>query len=213
MTIITGDLITKQEIIDRFNLRVRDWVTANTNWLSTTAVWNTNVGTVTANSTTGGSTQTGTAGGSYNRTTFSTAAPAAPQESDFNLVIGARTNAGTVVQTLKNFMILYANNHKINLLNTGNVAPTSYTGVARLNGTPAATVTNIGTDVDNAAIANNLATGQVITATNINAFIESCRTIWSNRCNPTNPLEEFRYNYCHSSCHTNYTCYNSRGRR
>ena len=218
MAIQTGDVITKLDIINRFNSRVRDWVTANTNWISSTIVWNTTVGNVTANSTAGGSTQMGNPGGTYNRTTSATAAPDSIQEANLNTVIGAdKDSAGKIVKVLKDFMILYANNHKINLINTGNIPPgndgtVGYTGVARLNGAPAATVSAITADVDAAAIANGLQTGQIINATKINNFIESCRTIWTNRSLNT-AIEDFYYNYCHSSCHTSYTCYNSRGRR
>lgn len=204
MAIASGELITKQDLVDRFNLRVRDYVTANTNWISTTGVWDTNVGTVTVNSS--------AYAASTNRVTQATPAPSAIAVSDLNDIVGAKAITGDVVIAMRAFLVLYANNHRINLSNTGNYTPASYTGIARLNGVPAATVTNITNDVDSAATTAGINANTVVNASNLYNFIESCRTIWYNRCAAT-ALETFYYSYCHNSCHSNVTCYNSRGRR
>ncbi len=205
MAIITENIISKQDIIDRFNLRVRDWVTSNTNWVAGTGVWNTNVEYVLYYSY---DNYTGDWKGIYHTTQ-----PSAPSQADLNLIIGARTNAGTIVQTLKNFMSLYADNHRIILRNTGNYAPSYYEGVARLDSSPYWLVQGIQADVENAATNNGITSQRVITASTINNFIESCRAIWTSRCIESGAIEEFYYSYCHSSCHSNITCYNSRGRR
>jgi hypothetical protein len=205
MSIILNNTITRENIIAKFNERVRDWVVSNTNFLNATPVWNQTVGYITANSS--------AFGGGINRITEVSATPVSIQVTDLISNIGADNSAaGKIVKVLKDFLILYANNHRITLNNTGNLAPANYVGVARLNGTPLATQTAIGTDVDAAAIASNVSNGQLITALNLNSFIESCRTIWTNRAF-TPSLETFNYSYCHSSCHSNVTCYNSRGRR
>lgn len=204
MAITTGSTITKTDIINQFNTRVRDWVTANTNWVSSTAVWNTTVGGVLANSI--------AYGGTVNRTAQTTAAPPAPTVSQLNALIKANTAADSIVQVLKSFMVEYAKSMKVTLTNTGNLAPASYTGTVRVTAANASASSLVSTDVDAAATSNQMTGTTLITATKVNGFIEACRTIWTNRMN-TGAIENFRYSYCHSSCHTNHTCYSSRGRR
>jgi hypothetical protein len=204
MTIAIGQTITKADIVAQFNTRVRDWVTANTSWVSSTAVWNTTVGAVTANSV--------AYGGTINRTTQTTAAPAGPTVTQLNATIKANTAADSIVQVLKSFMVEYAKSMKVTLTNTGNLAPASYTGVIRTTTANAAASNLVSTDVDAAATSNQMTGNTLVTAAKVNGFIESCRTIWTNRMN-TGVIEDYRYSYCHSSCHTNYTCYSSRGRR
>lgn len=205
MTIIANSLVVKQDIADRFQTRVRDWVSANVNWVRDTGAFNVTVGYITANSS--------AFGGGINRNSDVTTVSPTIQLADLTGTIGAGNNvAGKIVQTVKNFMTLYANTHMITLANTGNLAPAAYTGIVKLDGAPAGLITNIQTDVVNAASANAITDGTVITATNLNNFIEACRSIWTNRA-ATTSMETFYYYYCHSSCHTNYTCYSSRGRR
>ena len=236
MSIVVNDPIVKQDIINRFNTRVRDWVIANTNWVASTAVWNTTLGNVTANSTTGqtGSTNThggypsdgkypgSIAGGSYNRTTQTTVAPASITQANLSADIGAnQLTTGHVMKVLKDFMILYANNHKIQLMNTGNLTVSGtrtsfgtipYVGVARLNDVVSTVKTNIQNDINASQLNRDVESGQLITASKLLSFIEDCRAIWTNRCLNT-PVEEFRYSYCHSSCHSNHGSHGSRGRR
>jgi hypothetical protein len=227
MSIVINDLVLRQDIIDRFNLRVRDWVVANTNWTSTTPVWNTTVGNVVSKSTTGrtsvGGNFPGTvAGGSYDRTAFTTPTPSSILETDFSAAIGAGPlTTGHVVKVLKDFMTLFANNHKIQLMNTGNLSTTGartsfgtipYVGTVRLSDVLTTVKTNVQTDVDNAAINRNVESGFIINASGLLNLIEDCRTIWTNRCLDV-VSEEFRYSYCHSSCHSNHGSHGSRGRR
>lgn len=206
MSIILNDLVKKQDIVDRFNTRVRNLVTANTNWGYGTGVWNTNVGTVIANST--------AYGGGLNRGTYSD--PTAPALSATHLVpiVGAQTSVvGHVTNVLRSFMSVYANSHRVALNNTGNLAPASYNGTVRLDGAPGADVSAIQSDFNASAASFNVLNGKVITATNLNNLIEACRTIWINRAyNPV--LENYYYSYCHSSCHSSAPpCHGSRGRR
>lgn len=235
MSIVINDPILKQDIIDRFNTRVRDWVTANTNWVAGTYVWNTSVGHVVANSTNGqtGSTNLGgppsdgtypgyIGGGDYNRTAFSTTQPASIAPVDFSAEIGAQPlTMGHVVNVMRNFMVLYANNHRVELMNTGNLATNGtrtsfgtipYNGVVRLSDVVPAVKTNVLNDMNAAAVNRDVESGEVIVATGIINFIEDCRNIWTVRCfNPT--VEQFRYSYCHASCHSNHGSHGSRGRR
>lgn len=204
MAIASNDTVIRQDIVDRFNSRVRDYVGALTNYVSSTSVWNRNVGYVTLNST--------SYGGGVNRSTYSSGTPVSATEGNFSEIIGAQDTAGYIVKVIKNLMSEYTKNHKIYLYNTGNYSPKSYTGTARLNGAPSGTINAVNSDVENAANSNNITQGQEITASKLNNFIESCRSIWYNRCY-VSAIETFRYSYCHSSCHTNHTCYNSRGRR
>lgn len=220
MSIIVNDPISKQDIIDRFNTRVKDWVVANTNWTAATPVWDTNLGYVVSHSTAAGA--HGYPAGLYNRSAFPSTSQELPTEPDFSSEIGAKAlTTGHVVNVLKNFMTLYANTHKMQLMNTGNYTPSRavtthgtipYVGVARLDGVVPVVKTNVETDLAYAAENRNVKTGEPIEATNLLALIEDCRAIWTNRC--LNVIsEEFRYNYCHSSCHSNHGSHGSRGRR
>jgi len=234
MAIVLNDPVIRQDIIDRFNTRVRDWVTANTNWISTTQIisdagrnYFRNVGQITSASTSGGTNVGGTypgtvAGGSYNRTAFSTPQPASIAQADFSAEIGANPlTVGHVVRVLREFMVLYANNHKIELMNTGNLttsgARTSFglithTGTVRLDDVLPAVKTSVQNDVNAAAIARDVESGELVSAAKLLNFIEDCRGIWTTRClNPV--VEQFRYSYCHASCHGNHSSHGSRGRR
>lgn len=206
MSIATSNLINKQDVVDRFNTRVRDFVTTSTSWTASTAVFNTTVGNVVANSI--------AAGGTVNRVAQATAQPTGVATTDLGAMIGASsTSVGHVVNVLKTFLTLYANNHTVTLTNTGNLSPASYTGTVRLDGAPSTVTANIASDIAAAATARNITNAALITATNMNNFIEDCRTIWTNRAF-TSSVEEFKYNYCHSNCHSNcHANHGSRGRR
>lgn len=233
MAIAINDPITRNDIINRFNSRVRDWVTANVTLLGGTSVWNTNVNYVTSNSTAFGTSQSysntssgagySLPGGSYNRGTYSTAEAASIATSDFASLIGAsNTTAGHVVSLLKNFMVLYANTHRIQLINNGNYAYPSnsiispgqviYQGVARMDGVVSSVSSAVSSDVDAAANNRGIVSGNTITASQMNNFIEDCRSIWTTRALNT-PVEVYRYNYCHGSCHSSFSSHGSRGRR
>jgi hypothetical protein len=204
MAIASSDLIIKQDLVDRFNTRVRDYVNSYTNWTSGTGVWNTNVGVVTSRST--------SYGGGVNRTSYSTTLPTSAALGNFTDLIGAKTTSGFIVKAIKSLMTEYAKTHKVYLQNTGNLGSGSYTGSVRLNGAPSGTTNNVINDLEADANARNITSGSEINAAQLNAFVEACRGIWYNRCYAASQ-ETFKYSYCHSSCHTNYTCYNSRGRR
>jgi hypothetical protein len=206
MAIQTNDLVKTQDVVDRINTRLRDLVTASTAWVAGTDVWNTNVGTVTASST--------SYGGGYNRTASATATADSATTSNFAPVIGGSNGtAGHVVKVLKDLMALYAQTHKVTLNNTGNLAPANYTGIVKLNGVDATAAANVQSDVNTAATARAVVGGSLVTATNLNNLIEDCRTIWTNRAF-TPVVENYYYSYCHSSCHSNcHTSHGSRGRR
>lgn len=229
MTIALNDPITREDIIDRFHLRVRDYVTSQTDWINSTVIISGrfDLDSVTRNSTSGGTTVGGgspgtISGGTVNRITYSTKTPAAIPTTEFSSEIGASSiTVGHVMEVLKSFMNLYANNHMVNLRNTGNLTTggsktsfnlVTHTGVARFNGSPSATLTSITNDLANSATNRGIQTGALITATNLNNLIEDCRSIWQSRCN-SGAIEEFRYSYCHSSCHGSHGSHGSRGRR
>lgn len=197
--------ISKSDIINRITTRIKDYVTSQTNWVAGTAVWNTNVGVVTANS--------AGYGGPYSRTTAANNI-ASPQMigSDLPNKLQASTSGLTVVSVLRNFLLSYANNHRITLQNTGNLTPANYVGVAKLNDLVQTTKNQITTDVNAAAVANNIMSNKTISGLEIDGFIDDCKNIWINRCFTT-PPEVFYYGFCHSSCHSNHGSHGSRGRR
>jgi hypothetical protein len=197
--------ISKSDIINRITTRIKDYVTSQTNWVAGTAVWNRNVGFITANS--------ASYGGPYSRTT-SADNIASPQMigSDLPNKLQASTTGLTVVTVLRNFLLSYANNHRIKLQNTGNLTPATYFGVAKLNDLVQVTKDQITTDVNAAAVANNIMSNKTISGLEIDGFIDDCKNIWINRCFTT-PPEVFYYGFCHSSCHSNHGSHGSRGRR
>lgn len=234
MTIVLNDQVIQQDIIDRFNTRVRDWVISNTDWISTTSVWNTTLGFVTANSTSGGTSSRRSTtspssplfsqpAGTYNRIAQTTNVPDSITAPILDAKVGASiTKTGEVVKVLRDFLVLYANSHKVNLVNTGNrsypanstITPGQviYTGTARLDNVLSPVKELVQADVDASLIANTIKDGEKLNAISMNAFIEDCRSIWTNRVFNT-PVEEFRYSYCHNSCHSNFGSHGSRGRR
>lgn len=198
--------ISKQDLINRFTTRIKDYITASTNWVGGTGVWDSTVNGITSIST--------SYGGPYNRTTATdTVAQPLAVPANFNNVTQTANNAvGTIVNTLRNLLVSYANNHRIILHNTGNLTPPSYTGVAKLNDVVQGVKDAIVNDVNNAAIENNLVKGKPIKNIEIEDFIDDCKFIWQNRC-LNSAVESFYYGYCHSSCHSNHSSHGSRGRR
>lgn len=228
MTIVLNDPVVRQDIIDRFNARIRDLVIAETDWVgSTVIVAGRTLNTITSGSTSGSTSAGGNypgsyPAGSYNRTALSTKEPDPIEQVDFSAEIGGKENVvGHVLNVLKTFMTLYANTHKMDLRNTGNLTTTgartsfnlvTHTGVARLSDVLSSVKTSVESDITNSSNNRNIKTGALITATNLINFIEDCRAIWQNRC-LNSAVEEFRYSYCHSSCHSNHGSHGSRGRR
>ena len=168
---------------------------------------NTTVGAIAANST--------TYGGTVNATIDSVALPSEVMTSEtFSADIGAgQTQTGHVVKVIKDFLRIYSKIHAIELQNTGNIAPFKISGVAKSSNIPTAAANLIDSDVDALANVDKFKSGAELDPVKFKNFVESCRTIWHTRCIASGALEIFKFNYCHNSCHSNYTCYNSRGRR
>lgn len=204
MAVVKGDAIKGAEIAARFNERVRDLIAAETSWVSSTAVWNTNVGTVVANST--------GAGGGINRTAEASTAAQGMLASDLTNVIGAQpTVAGHITKVMRDLMAIYARSFAVALYNTGNLAPSSYVGTVRFTTGPASIAANIQSDVDAAIIANGMTSGNVVSAANLEAFMNACKTAWNNRASAS-VMENYYYYYCHSSFGS-FGSHGSRGRR
>ncbi len=204
MAVVKGDAIKGSEIAARFNERVRDLIAADTTWVSSTVVWNTNVGNVVANSI--------AAGGTINRTAEASAAAQGMVSSDLANVMGAQpTVAGHITKVMRDFMGIYSRSFRVTLVNTGNLAPASYTGTVRFTTGLASITTNIQNDVDAAIPANGMVSGNVVSAANLESFMNACKAAWTNRANSA-AMESYRYNYCHSSF-SSHSSHGSRGRR
>jgi len=198
--------VSKTDLINRFTTRVRDYITSQTNWVSGTVVWNTTVGAVTAGS--------AGFGGPYSRTadTTNVAGPAMTTASIPNRLSTATSASNTVVTVLRDFLVSWANNHRVTLQNTGNLTPASYVGTVKLNDLVATTKNLIISDVNTLAVENNLVANKRINQFDLDGFIDDCVNVWINRCFTT-PPEIFYYGFCHSSCHSNHSSHGSRGRR
>ena len=243
MSIASNQAVTRQDIIDRFNTRIKDWVgthvtipasqaytgsyrvwdgtagwqehsTHPSNTLTYTVVrtLNTTAGAIAANST--------THGGATNSTLTNDPVPTeAITPVDFSAAIGIKgTTVGHVTSVMKSFLKQYSKIHATSFLNIGNLVPNGWpgltlTGVTKGTTIPEVSSANMDSDIELWMEMNNLKSGSTINPTQFIDFIEQCRTIWYNRCINNGVLETFRFNYCHNSCHTNVTCYNSRGRR
>lgn len=242
MSIATNEAITRQDIIDRFNLRIKTWVGSNVNILPTTTwtgsyrVWDGTHGwqgqstdpnhtlayTVvrTLNTTAQAIAQNSIAnGGATNSTLTATTLPdESVVETNFSAAIGIENKSGHVAKVMKDFLRYYSKIHKTRFQNAGNLAPAGWGGTSLIgitNGTTIAetAATQMNADIDTWLINNKMKTGSTFNPTQFITFIDACRTIWYNRCINGDVQETFRFNYCHNNCHTNVTCYNSRGRR
>ncbi|WP_127714895.1 hypothetical protein [Halobacteriovorax sp. HLS] len=122
------------------------------------------------------------------------------------------TTASAVISLVRTYMNYYAKVQKIKIRNTGvGNAQSPMTLIAYLQTDRGSTTSNVLNAVDTAASANNIATGQVITAENLNNFINSCSNIWRDYC-INNVKHTYSVNYCHSN-HCSHSNHGSRGRR
>lgn len=237
MAIATDELITKQDIINRFHTRIKDFVATKVNILpskpfqNSVRVWNGTPGSQSRGSTHPNHTQAYTVVRTLNTTaaaiaadsatyggdpnsTLSTGPTATISTTDFSDGIGASPgDAGEVANVLREFLKIYARVHFASFENTGNLAPLVTQGVVSSSNLPTATANLINTDVASALTARGINDGKLTHASSFISFIEDCRTIWTNRCQNAGAIETFKFSYCHNSCHSNVTCYSSRGRR
>ena len=122
------------------------------------------------------------------------------------------TTASAVISLVRTYMNFYAKVQKVKVRNTGTGGVQSpITLIAYLRTDRGSTTSNVLSAVDSAASANNIASGQVITAENINNFINSCSNIWRDYC-INNVKHTYSVNYCHSN-HCSHSNHGSRGRR
>jgi hypothetical protein len=234
MAIATDQLITKQDIIDRFHTRIKDFVATKVTVLPTqpfqnsVRVWNGTPGTQgrgstlgqaytvvrTLNTTAAAIAADSAANGGDPNATLSTGPTALITNGQFSDGIGASPgDAGEVANVLREFLKIYARVHYATFVNTGNLAPLVTNGVVSSSNLPTGTANLIDADVASALTARGVNDGKLTESTSFLAFIEDCRTIWTNRCQNAGAIETFKFSYCHSSCHSNVTCYSSRGRR
>lgn len=247
MAIQKDNSVTREDIITKFNERIRDWVGTNITHLGSTRItkstrvstgtyqwgngvpstWyldyavgssgynayskivtlDTTVGTIMANSVANG--------GVYNATIDDTKNPTETiVASDFAAEIGSSgTEAGNVARVMKNFLRMYTTIHKVRLENTGNIEPAHLDVVVKSPNAIPSAADLIDSDIETLRVTSNFKSGEPLNPAKFLTFIDNCRLIWKTRCVDSSPLETFKFNYCHNSCHTNRTCYNSRGRR
>lgn len=242
MTIQTNDSVTREDIVARFNSRLRDWVGthvtifASTPYTASHRVWDGTPGSQSRGSTTGsayketrtlnttagaiasGSSAVASAEG-YTGTGQSATLTNDPVPAEVMTVAGlsgdigaTSTTAGHVVKVMRDLIREYAKIQKVTFDNVGNLEPLKWTGVVKASNTPSIVNTKISNDIDAYLLSTNFKSGAALDPVKFLAFIEQCRTIWQTRCLNTT-TRVFYFNYCHSSCHSNETCYNSRGRR
>lgn len=237
--------ILQQDIIDRFEDRVGNWVNQNINITPDTqftktarvsrniSQWGNGVrstwegsytvgsywwyyytkevsytgrcGTIAANSTSNG--------GSYNSTLSDSIDTHVVDKESFSADVGVKGKVGHMAEVIKQFLKEYSKVHRAQFVNHGNVGFSAYSGVIASSNESNSATSNMENDVDNAIQEFQFKSGMELKPDTLLQLIERCRTIWKNRCVNSGNLETFKYNYCHNSCHSNRTCYNSRGRR
>jgi hypothetical protein len=215
MTISKDNQISKNQLLLRFQERVRDFVVSSTSWVSSTVI---RPG-VTLGAITGSEAQ-------------STATPAAENISAVTDIVTANLNSTqSIVRAFRDIMVVYSRNNKISVRNLGNspggldyVLNGGYragdsvpnynvteTAVVRLS-TDNGTATLVSSDVTTAANTRNLnSKDNQVDASNLESFFTDCRNIWSNRCNNAS-LKTYDYNYCHGSFGA-HSSHGSRSRR
>ena len=121
------------------------------------------------------------------------------------------TTANGIVTLVKTYMASYVYVQKIYLNNsiTGTVRDRTF--IAYLQTDQAGVASTVETKVGEAATTNNIIAGSVITAENLNNFINACSDLWKDYC--IDSIKKiYTYSYCHSN-HSNHTSHGSRGRR
>lgn len=175
--------VNEQELVNEFTARVRNYVQSNTQWVGTTAVWNTQVRHVV---------------GSNNNTTQS-----GPAVGNFKPdVVALETRANSLRKILKDWMVVYSSANRIHLRNLGNRGVKNYYGVYRHNTGSrqnASLISQATIAVNNSGILTN----NQIKRTDIDNLITQLRNLWNTYCGPSAGISyTFNYNYCHSSCHS-----------
>lgn len=194
MALNGNDPISKTDFINRFGQVVRDYVVANTDWTSSTGVWNTTVGNVT-----GGQAQ-------------STTDPGLPSDATIEDMVRANENTtASILGVFRDSMALYSRNHRIRLYNTGNRGAKNYYGVVRLNTTHGLDVT-VDSDYVSNLSANAIIPDVLVDASDLENFFSACQSSWDARCHSISYAAQYNYNYCHSNF-SQFGSHGSRGRR
>jgi|GEM_PF-4056996 hypothetical protein len=121
-------------------------------------------------------------------------------------------SASQIVNLVRGWMEIYARTQLVRVRDTSNHQP-PVLAIAKLNsGWNSTPVSQVKSDVNVSASSRGLITGQPITSTKLNDFINDCQTIWQNRCASGAPKKEYTVNFCHSN-HCSHSNHGSRGRR
>jgi len=175
--------INEQELVNEFTTRVRNHVQNNTQWVGTTAVWNTQVRHIVGSN--NSTTQDGPSAGAF--------------KPD---VVALESRANSIRKILKDWMAVYSSANRIRLQNTGNSGASNYYGVYRHDTGTRQNATMI--SQANAAIdASGIASNAQIKRSDIDALITQLQNIWTTYCGPSAGVSHtFTYHYCHGSCHS-----------
>lgn len=215
MTISKDELINKNELLLRFQERVRTLVVNSTSWVNSTVIRpGVTLGAITGN-----------------EAQATTTPPAESISSVIDTVTANLNSTQSIIRAFRDIMVVYSRNNKISVRNLGNspggldyVLNGTYqpgsstpnynvteTAVVRLS-TDNGTSTLVSTDVTTAVNNRNLNTkDNLVDASNLEDFFTDCRNIWSNRCNNAS-LKTYDYNYCHGSFGA-HSSHGSRSRR
>lgn len=222
-----------RDIIQSFNTKMRDWVSAQVQYKGSTpvnlsaVVWEGTPGytdvstinwtkTIYYNTTAGVIAANSLANGGSPNSIFT-------EDPDINAIINVTdfeenidkpaAAVPYIISSLKNLLILYSKAHRIAMQNNGNIVTSAFGGIGLSSNIPANLVTEIPDAVDAQITSTRANNGNPLDEVLVNRLFEMCKNIWTQKCSSVGALETFRFNFCHNSCHSNNTCYNSRGRR
>jgi hypothetical protein len=181
MTLVKRE-VDSAEIITEFNTKLQTFIIANTAWVGSTPVWNTNVGAVT---------------GESNASKDPGAPVASALKPDISAITSQTNSLHNVITT---WMTVYSKTSRIQLHNVGNLAPANYVGTYRFT-SPARQVAAVVTGTATRLSTFNVVSGREVKRTDVQSLIDSLQALWTTSGRDTTTFV-FNYNYCHSSCHS-----------
>lgn len=231
--------LTRENFIDNFNSQLQTWVDSqlnldpNTIVSGSARVWDGTPGSQSRGTTYPGHTQAYTkivsysnafknimaspyTGGSTAPSSSTSQDPKADAVIDEEVFFDKIDDADAVpqiIQILKGLMAKYAYSHRVTVINHGNISTNRPNGVLTTSVLPSSLQNAVNAEIDNKVTQWGIQNGSAIDPVVYQELINLCKDVWALKCRDSGAIQTYRFNFCHNSCHSNVTCYNSRGRR
>lgn len=188
---INGPQIAKQEIIDEFVTKLRNYISGQTNWVGSTGVWNTTVGNII---TTGGNQAPITPDPGNNHNSVD---PGGPVASDLPKEI----DASDLRSLITTWMTIYSRTQRVRLVKYGTTGgDTPVEGIYRF----LTTNHNVGATVNATTAALDsfdIKEGVPVNKAKLNDLMNQLQNIWITTARNV-VRAQYNWNWCHSSCHS-----------